>query len=81
LIGRFYDSSFIYSAFENLPLSIFFFVVKKLAKPGSYGGQECLVAFARIFKIVVYVHQPDDKITLQVNLALRRMDLFYYLPD
>ena len=48
---------------------VFLFAVKKLAKTGSYGGQECLVAFARIYKRVVYVHQPDEKITIQVGHA------------
>ncbi|OQV18750.1 putative OTU domain-containing protein 3 [Hypsibius exemplaris] len=39
--------------------------LKKLAKAGSYGGQDCVVAFARIYNRVVYVHQPDENITLQ----------------
>lgn len=40
--------------------------LKKLKKNGTYGGQESLVAFARVFKRVVFVHQPDEKITLQL---------------
>ncbi|GAV00498.1 hypothetical protein RvY_11337 [Ramazzottius varieornatus] len=40
--------------------------LKKLKKNGTFGGQESLVAFARVFKRVVFVHQPDEKITLQL---------------
>ncbi|XP_055340888.1 uncharacterized protein LOC129589971 [Paramacrobiotus metropolitanus] len=40
--------------------------LKKLSKNGTFGGQECLVAFARAYNRLVFVHQPDEKITLQL---------------
>lgn len=47
------------------------FSVKKLHKNGTYGGHECLVAFARVYDRLVFVHQPDERITFQVENSSR----------